>query len=298
MYHYHARKNEEQMNIEGGNIKNRSQIGGTDYENKLDNLEPSLISLLTFIKSDIETKKTRDLASFEEFLKEFPYENNDSSETEHEEHYNEILELISSLEGKEEYDIGNSENFIDLVDLIVDKNIIFEGELENFLIRTICKNEELSKEVQNKLNEITDNLAIYTYDYRILTDFKNYFSQEKIAEETDEATTIVDNTVDMDEGTDESREIVDNNTVDMAVPMDTEEQPMKSLEPQPNNKGFTMEGKPINKENENPADQVKNNLFDDLMEVGGKLKQKKTSLKKRKNLEKNNLNLKKQNVFK
>ena len=283
MYHYHARKNEEQMNIEGGNIKNRSQIGGTDYENKLDNLEPSLISLLTFIKSDIETKKTRDLASFEEFLKEFPYENNDSSETEHEEHYNEILELISSLEGKEEDVIGNSEDFIDLIHLVVDKNIIFEGELESFLIRTICKDEALSKDVQNKLDELTDDLAIYTYDYRILTDFKNYFSQEKIAEETDEATTIVNNTVDMDEGTDESREIVDNNTVDMAVPMNTEEQPIKSLEPQPNNKGFTMEGKPINKENVvNPADQVKNNLFDDLMEVGGKLKKKKTSLKKKK----------------
>ena len=184
MYHYHARKNEEQMNIEGGNNNKKIQLGGTDYENKLDNLEPSLISLLTFIKGDIETKKTQDLASFEEFLKEFPYENNDSSEIVYEEHYNEILELISSLEGKEEDVIGNSEDFIDLIHLVVDKNIIFEGELESFLIRTICKDEALSKDVQNKLDELTDNLAIYTYDYRILTDFKIYFSQEKHVEET------------------------------------------------------------------------------------------------------------------
>ncbi len=287
IYHYHARKNDEQMNIEGGNNNKKLQLGGTDYENKLDNLEPSLISLLSFIKGDIETKKTQELARFQEFLTEFPYENDNSSEIVYEEHYNEILELISSLEGKEEDVIGNSEDFIDLIHLVVDKNIIFEGELESFLIRTICKDEALSKDVQNKLDKLTDNLAIYTYDYRILTDFKNYFSQEKIAEETHEATTIVDNTVDMDEGTDESREIVDNNTVDMAVPMDTEEQPIKSLEPQPNNKGFTTEGKPINKENvENPADQVKNNLFDELMEVGGKLKQKRTSLKKKKSSKK------------
>ena len=199
MYHYHARKNEEQMNIEGGNNNKKLQLGGTDYENKLDNLEPSLISLLTFIKGDIETKKQQDLDNFKEFLKEFPYENNDSSETEHEEHYNEILKLISSLEGKDEVVIGNSEDFIDLIHLVVDKNILFEGELENFLIRTICKDEALSKNVQEKLDEITDNLAIYTYDYRILTDFKDYFSQEKIAEGTDEAIEIVDNTVDITE---------------------------------------------------------------------------------------------------
>ena len=58
---------------------------------------------------------------------------------------------------------------------------------------------------------------------------------------------------------------------------------LKLKDEQPNNKGFTMDGKPINKENvENPAEQVKSNLLDDLMEVGGKLKQKKTSLKKKK----------------
>jgi hypothetical protein len=212
------------------------------------------------------------------------------------------LELISSLEGKEEDDIGNSENFIDLVHLIVDKNIIFEGELENFLIRTICKDEELSKEVQNKLNELTDNLAIYTYDYRILTDFKDYFSQEKIAEGTDEAIEIVDNTVDitepqpMEEQTEPQPmeeqtepQPMEEQTEPQPMEEQTEPQPMEEqTEPQPmeeqtNNKGFTIDGKPINKENVvNPADQVKNNLFSDLMEVGGKLKKKKTSLKKKK----------------
>ena len=64
-----------------------------------------------------------------------------------------------------------------------------------------------------------------------------------------------------------------------------ESQPQpKQIEPQPQPKQiYTTEGKPINNENEiPPADQVKNNLFDELMEVGGKLKQKRTSLKKKK----------------
>lgn len=195
MYHYHARKNEEQMDTEGGNNNKKLQLGGTNYENKLDNLKPNLTSLLTFIKDDIEIKKTQDLARFQEFLTEFSYENEDSSEIVYEEHYNEILELISSLEGKEEDVIGNSEDFIDLIHLVVDKNIIFEGELENFLIKTICKDEALSKDVQNKLDELTDNLAIYTYDYRILTDFKEYFfSQDEINPETETMDVIQEET--------------------------------------------------------------------------------------------------------
>lgn len=175
--------------------------------------------------------------------------------------------------------------FYELVELAIKNNKLDELDIELFYLKNIHakkggNNEQLLKSV-DKLNEVTSQDGIYLTNYDLL---EYLYSTVEMTEETDDTTTIVDdNTVDMDEGRDESREIVDNNTVDMAVPMDTEEQPMKSLEPQPNNKGFTTEGKPINKENvENPADQVKNNLFDELMEVGGKLKQKRTSLKKKK----------------
>ena len=74
-----------------------------------------------------------------------------------------------------------------------------------------------------------------------------------------------------------------NNSTE-SQPMEEETKTEEKIEFQPQPKQiYTTEGKPINKENvENPADQVKNNLFDELLEVGGKLKQKKTSLKKKK----------------
>ena len=81
-----------------------------------------------------------------------------------------------------------------------------------------------------------------------------------------------------------------NNSTE-SQPMEEETKTEEKIESQPQPKQiesqpkqiYTTEGKPINKENVvNPADQVKNNLFDELMEVGGKLKQKRTSLKKKK----------------
>ena len=195
MYHYHSRERNDEMevvsddemevdsddkddSILGGGIQTQSQQGGTHHDDKLKNVKVSLSSLLEFLETDINKRKNTDEENFKKFLKDI--EHQEHIDIEHQEHYEEILVLIKDLKNKEEDVIGKSDKFIDLTHLVIDNNILFEGELENFLIKIICKDDELSKDVQEKLNELTENLAIYTYDYRVLTDFKEYFLFEKL----------------------------------------------------------------------------------------------------------------------
>ena len=281
---------DDSQEMDGGDPTDKPiliEFADEKFDEYMTSKEYSFVSLFQYIKTF--TNKDLPKVSREE-IKDLKYDS-------------EILDCIEQ-HGLNDGNLEEKINlFYELVELAIKNNKLDELDIELFYLKNIHakkggNNEQLLKSV-DKLNEVTSQDGIYLTNYDLL---EYLYNTVEMTEGKDDTTTIVDdntvemtegnndtttivddNTVDMDEGTDESREILDNNTVDMAVPMDTEEQPMKSLESQPNNKGFTMEGKPINKENVvNPADQVKKNLFDDLMEVGGKLKKKKTSLKKKK----------------
>jgi hypothetical protein len=84
-----------------------------------------------------------------------------------------ILMLIKNLYAiKDEKTIGVSDKMAELVELLVDDaNMLFEGDLEIYLLRSICKDDKKALEMYNIMNSLTDEHGLFVYDYRLLLDF-------------------------------------------------------------------------------------------------------------------------------
>jgi len=84
-----------------------------------------------------------------------------------------ILMLIKNLYAiKDEKAIGVSDKMAELVELLVDDaNMLFEGDLEIYLLRSICKDDKKALEMYNIMNSLTDEHGLFVYDYRLLLDF-------------------------------------------------------------------------------------------------------------------------------
>lgn len=90
---------------------------------------------------------------------------------------NEMLTLINKLsEFSDEKTMGKSDEMNDLIELLVDKtSMISEPDLETYLIRSICQDDNKSLEVINLLNSLTNEAGLFIYDYRLLNDFVEKF---------------------------------------------------------------------------------------------------------------------------
>ncbi len=134
-------------------------------------------------------------------------------------------------------------------------------------------------EISDILNSTDDNDTIENILKGVETKLNNSTESQPMEEETETEEKIESQPQPKQIESQPMEEKIESQPMEEKI----ESQPMEEqIESQPK-QIYTTEGKPINKENvENPADQVKNNLFDELMEVGGKLKKKKTSLKKKK----------------
>ena len=94
---------------------------------------------------------------------------------------NEMLTLINKLsEFSNEKTMGKSDEMNDLIELLVDKtSMLSEPDLETYLIRSICKDDNKSLEVINLLNSLTNDSGLFIYDYRLLNDFVENFDSIK-----------------------------------------------------------------------------------------------------------------------
>ena len=90
---------------------------------------------------------------------------------------NEMLTLINKLsEFSDEKTMGKSDDMKDIIVLLVDKtSMISEPDLETYLIRSICQDDNKSLEVINLLNSLTNEAGLFIYDYRLLNDFVENF---------------------------------------------------------------------------------------------------------------------------
>ena len=95
-----------------------------------------------------------------------------------------VLNLIDGIT----YALNNktdvSELLNDLMELLVDDmNMIFEGDLEIYLIRSICNDDTKALDAYNLLDSLTRDHGLFVYDYRMLNDFVTNIETIKTAVE-------------------------------------------------------------------------------------------------------------------
>jgi hypothetical protein len=191
-FNYHI-AGEEIPDLYGGSNNEYKDLNNfLEYRTLKDIKEHSLAELLKYAKEKIENQQriNQDVIEKINDEKEIDQEMTINTELTFSEGVmsveNEMLTLINKLsEFSDEKTMGKSDEMNDLIELLVDKtSMISEPDLETYLIRSICKDDNKSLEVINLLNSLTNDSGLFIYDYRLLNDFIENF--DLIKEETEQ----------------------------------------------------------------------------------------------------------------
>jgi hypothetical protein len=191
-FNYHI-AGEEIPDFYGGNHNEYKELDHfLEYYTLKDVKEHSLAELLKYAKDKIENQQriNQDIIEKINDDKEIDQEMTINTELTFSEGVisieNEMLTLINKLsEFSDEKTMGKSDEMNNLIELLVDKtSMISEPDLETYLIRSICKDDNKSLEVINLLNSLTNDSGLFIYDYRLLNDFIENF--DLIKEETEQ----------------------------------------------------------------------------------------------------------------
>ena len=79
-----------------------------------------------------------------------------------------------------EKQLGMSAEWTELIDMAVVANVLFEGDLEKYFLNNICNDAEKAMRVYDSLSALTDDTGIILYDYRMLSDFADFYDFEAL----------------------------------------------------------------------------------------------------------------------
>jgi hypothetical protein len=155
---------------EGGNPENNDSDFARYYTMEPDN-NYSLANLIEIIKNRVAKIEEDRVANNKAFLAEIAdTETTDPYYIGHVD-YTELITRIQSLDVEN----GMSEEFTEIIDIVVNENLLFEGDLEKYFLNHICKDEAKAKMVYDELSALTAETGIILYDYRILSDFVDFY---------------------------------------------------------------------------------------------------------------------------
>jgi hypothetical protein len=169
MYNYYV-VGDYAYESEGGNPANND----SDFA-RYHTIEPnnnySLANLVEIIKNRVAKIEEDRVANNNAFLAEIDdAETTDPYYIGHVD-YTELITRIQSLDVEN----GMSEEFTEIIDIVVNENLLFEGDLEKYFLNHICKDEAKAKMVYDELSGITAETGIILYDYRLLSDFVDFY---------------------------------------------------------------------------------------------------------------------------
>lgn len=148
----------------------------------------SLANLIEIIKNRVAKIEEDRVANNQAFLSEIgDAETTDPYNIGHVD-YTELLRRFQSLDVEN----GMSEEFNDIIDIVVNENVLFEGDLEKYFLNHICKDEAKAKKVYDELSALTAETGIIIYDYRLLSDFVDFYDSgalnEQVIQQVEEIT--------------------------------------------------------------------------------------------------------------
>ena len=79
-----------------------------------------------------------------------------------------------------EKQLGMSAEWNELINMAVVANVLFEGDLEKYFLNNICNDAEKAMRVYDSLSALTDDTGIILYDYRMLSDFADFYDFEAL----------------------------------------------------------------------------------------------------------------------
>ena len=139
----------------------------------------SLANLIEIIKNRVAKIEEDRVANNQAFLSEIgDAETTDPYNIGHVD-YTELLRRFQSLDVEN----GMSEEFNDIIDIVVNENLLFEGDLEKYFLNHICKDEAKAKKVYDELSALTAETGIIIYDYRMLSDFAGFYDRRDLKEQ-------------------------------------------------------------------------------------------------------------------